>query len=84
MEHFLAQQNVRHGVSAPVVDRAAMLRMRAYEWPSNVRELEHGVSRARVLSAWEWNRGEDTLRDSRDSYYRHPRNAFDVSYLDRR
>src|SRR5690606_392568 len=47
--HFLRHYARRHGRPARSIDPAAMALLRAYDWPGNIRELEHCIESAVVL-----------------------------------
>jgi Nif-specific regulatory protein len=47
--HFLRHYARRHGRPARAIDPAAMAILRGYEWPGNIRELEHCIESAVVL-----------------------------------
>jgi len=50
VDHFLAKHAARHERPVPVVATAAMRELMGYDWPGNVRQLEHVVERALILS----------------------------------
>lgn len=56
VQHFVALQAAKMGKPEPRVTRATLERLMSYHWPGNVRQLEHTVERAMVLS-----RDPDTL-----------------------
>ncbi|GDY13619.1 transcriptional regulator [Planctomycetota bacterium] len=47
--HFIAVVAKRLGRTPPLLDDAAIARLEAYDWPGNIRELEHVVERAVIL-----------------------------------
>jgi DNA-binding NtrC family response regulator len=47
---FLARHRHRHGRPMPRLTRAALRALVEYDWPGNIRELEHAISRALILS----------------------------------
>ena len=49
-QHFLAQAAASLGEAASSVTDEAMARLLAYDWPGNVRQLEHVLQRAVVLA----------------------------------
>jgi DNA-binding NtrC family response regulator len=50
VEHFVRRLAEKAGRPSPDVPRAALERLSTYHWPGNVRQLEHTVERAFVLS----------------------------------
>jgi DNA-binding NtrC family response regulator len=50
LEHFLAQYAARDGRSVPTVSRRVVEKLCAYDWPGNVRQLEHLVERTVILN----------------------------------
>ncbi|MBL6691166.1 MAG: sigma-54-dependent Fis family transcriptional regulator [Pseudomonadales bacterium] len=48
-EHFLANAAERHGKTKLRFNDAARERIRSYNWPGNIRELENAVQRAVIL-----------------------------------
>ncbi len=50
VDHLLTKQAARHDRPIPEVDAAALRELEAYHWPGNVRQLEHVVERALILS----------------------------------
>ncbi|MEN0062929.1 MAG: sigma-54 dependent transcriptional regulator [Myxococcota bacterium] len=50
VDHFLAKHAARHDRPVPEVDSPALDELRTYDWPGNVRQLEHVVERALILS----------------------------------
>lgn len=73
--HFVRSYAERNGRPVPTVPRAVVERLMDYDWPGNVRQLEHTVERAVILS-----RGdvldiplpEDELRHEHDEDERGP------------
>jgi transcriptional regulator with GAF, ATPase, and Fis domain len=49
-QHFLQEFARRSGKSLTQIDDDAMLALRAYRWPGNIRELENAIERAVVVS----------------------------------
>ncbi|HKI49263.1 MAG TPA: sigma 54-interacting transcriptional regulator, partial [Desulfobacteria bacterium] len=56
VSHFLNVNNNRLGKSIKGVSKADLTRLNAYLWPGNIRELEHIVERAAILSDGEFLR----------------------------
>jgi serine/threonine-protein kinase PknK len=56
VDHFLTVFAARHGRPRRSIDRDAMRRLQAYEWPGNVRQLEHTL-----LNAWLLCDGEEIM-----------------------
>jgi transcriptional regulator with GAF, ATPase, and Fis domain len=50
IDHFLTLFAARHKRERKTVGRAALRRLQAYEWPGNVRQLEHVLLNAWLLS----------------------------------
>jgi DNA-binding NtrC family response regulator len=48
--HFLKQYTQRYNKSISKVSDAAMTRMSKHPWPGNIRELQHAIERAVILS----------------------------------
>jgi DNA-binding NtrC family response regulator len=48
--HFLRQYASRYGKSITKMSEAAMTRMSKHPWPGNIRELQHAIERAVILS----------------------------------
>jgi DNA-binding NtrC family response regulator len=48
--HFLRQYAERYGKSITKMSEAAMTRMSKHPWPGNIRELQHAIERAVILS----------------------------------
>jgi len=48
--HFLKQYALRYGKSISKMSDAAMTRMSKHPWPGNIRELQHAIERAVILS----------------------------------
>ena len=48
--HFLKQYAQRYGKSITKMSEAAMTRMSKHPWPGNIRELQHAIERAVILS----------------------------------
>ena len=51
VEHFIQRLAKHSGLSAKMVDDAAMERLAAFDWPGNVRELRNTVERLLILAA---------------------------------
>ncbi len=49
VDHFLAEMNRADGANKRIA-AAALDRLRAYDWPGNIRELKHVLQRAFILS----------------------------------
>ena len=47
---FLAQSATKHGQLKLMLDEAAKRALEAYSWPGNIRELNHVMERAQILS----------------------------------
>ncbi len=54
VSHFLSVNNSRLGKTIKGVSKADLARLKAYSWPGNIRELEHIVERAAILSDGEF------------------------------
>lgn len=50
VDHFLARHAAKNHRPVPRFSRRALERLTAYDWPGNVRQLEHLVERAVILS----------------------------------
>ncbi|MFB9861902.1 sigma-54-dependent Fis family transcriptional regulator [Rufibacter immobilis] len=50
VEHFLKRYAQKYKQPAKSVSAAALERLRRYEWPGNIRELEHVLERASIIS----------------------------------
>jgi DNA-binding NtrC family response regulator len=48
-QHFAAQTARRYGLASPSFSNEAMKVIQSYQWPGNVREMRHQVSRAVLL-----------------------------------
>jgi DNA-binding NtrC family response regulator len=48
--HFLKQYATRYGKSITKISEAAITRMSKHPWPGNIRELQHALERAVILS----------------------------------
>lgn len=49
-EHFMEKAAQRFGVDPPKLTKAVARRLQDYTWPGNIRELQHVVERAVILS----------------------------------
>ena len=49
-EHFLRQQARRLGRPAPALNAATLAQLQAYDWPGNIRELQHVLERALITA----------------------------------
>ncbi|MCO6046337.1 sigma 54-interacting transcriptional regulator [Aeoliella sp. ICT_H6.2] len=49
-DHFLQQAARRFGVDAPRMTKAVVRQLEQYAWPGNIRELQHVMERAVILS----------------------------------
>ncbi|MBN2800135.1 MAG: sigma-54-dependent Fis family transcriptional regulator [Deltaproteobacteria bacterium] len=56
VEHFVEKYARAHGRPVPRVSRASLAALERYPWPGNVRQLQHHIERALILS-----RGADPL-----------------------
>ena len=50
VQHFVRQYAERNGRAVPSVPRSVVEKLMEYDWPGNVRQLEHTVERAVILS----------------------------------
>ncbi len=48
--HFLKQYSTKYGKNITKISEAAMARMHKHPWPGNIRELQHSLERAIILS----------------------------------
>ncbi len=48
--HFLKHYSAKYGKSVSKISEAAMTRMSKHAWPGNIRELQHSLERAIILS----------------------------------
>ncbi len=48
--HFLKHYSAKYGKSVNKISEAAMTRMNKHPWPGNIRELQHSLERAIILS----------------------------------
>jgi two-component system, NtrC family, nitrogen regulation response regulator NtrX len=51
IQHFVDQFAGREGVQPKALDEQALQRLRAYDWPGNIRELKNAVERLLILAA---------------------------------
>jgi len=65
--HFVEQAARRHGRPAPRLTAAAMRTLEGYRWPGNIRELQHVIERAVLLSSGGTLRLEGILAEHRDA-----------------
>jgi transcriptional regulator with GAF, ATPase, and Fis domain len=65
--HFVEQAARRHGRPAPRLTAAAVRTLDAYRWPGNIRELQHVIERAVLLSSGGTLRLEGILAEPRDA-----------------
>jgi DNA-binding NtrC family response regulator len=49
-QHFLKHYASRYGKTVSKISEAAMTRMSKHPWPGNIRELQHALERAIILS----------------------------------
>jgi transcriptional regulator with GAF, ATPase, and Fis domain/Tfp pilus assembly protein PilF len=61
IDHFLTLFSARHKRERKSVERAAVRRLQAYEWPGNVRQLEHVL-----LNAWLLSEDDEVSADDLD------------------
>ena len=59
IDHFLTLFSARHKRERKSLERAAVRRLQAYDWPGNVRQLEHVLLNAWLLSDEDEIRSED-------------------------
>ena len=50
VEHFLGIYTRKYNKSGLELDRASMQKLTKYQWPGNIRELQHAIERAVILS----------------------------------
>jgi DNA-binding NtrC family response regulator len=50
VRHFVARSSKAQGITEPAVTPAAVKALTDYDWPGNIRELEHVVERACILT----------------------------------
>jgi len=50
VEHFVDKFNKAYGKNIKFITDEAMVKLKAYEWPGNIRELENLIERALILS----------------------------------
>ena len=62
---FVQQSAERHGKKPPEISQAAMSRLRAYDYPGNVRELKNAIEHAVIMSAGDEIAAEDLPRPFR-------------------
>ncbi len=61
IDHFLTLFSARHKRERKTVERTAVRRLQAYEWPGNVRQLEHVL-----LNAWLLSEDDEITSDDLD------------------
>jgi DNA-binding NtrC family response regulator len=49
-QHFISLYNKKYEKSVHKISEAAMSRMQKHQWPGNIRELQHGIERAIIMS----------------------------------
>jgi DNA-binding NtrC family response regulator len=59
IDHFLTLFSARHKRERKTIERAAVRRLQAFDWPGNVRQLEHVLLNAWLLSESSEITGED-------------------------
>lgn len=62
--HFLGLFSKKYDRKITAISAACLKELRRYSWPGNIRELQHAVERAVILSAGEVLRPEDFFFDS--------------------
>jgi DNA-binding NtrC family response regulator len=65
--HFLRRYSLENGKSVVGISDDAMIRLRTYAWPGNIRELENTIERAVALSNQAMLTAEDLPVEMRDS-----------------
>jgi DNA-binding NtrC family response regulator len=61
IDHFLRLFSARHKRDRKTVERTALRRLQAYDWPGNVRQLEHVL-----LNAWLLSEGNEIVAEDLD------------------
>ncbi|MDR2212947.1 MAG: sigma-54 dependent transcriptional regulator [Pseudomonadales bacterium] len=59
IEHFITLFNRKYHKSVKGVSAEAMRKLQAYEWPGNIRELQHAIERALIMGEHEQLQAED-------------------------
>ena len=49
-EHFLQRYSQKYKRSGMKIDKSVMTKLKNYHWPGNIRELQHAIERAVILS----------------------------------
>jgi len=62
VEHFLEQYSIKYNKGIKSVTSNAMKKLTSYDWPGNVREVQHAIERAVILC-------ETSKIDSADFYF---------------
>jgi DNA-binding NtrC family response regulator len=62
-EHFLNKLSITHGLSVRRLSAAALARLKDYEWPGNVRQLENALERAAFSGRGPTIHEDDILAD---------------------
>jgi DNA-binding NtrC family response regulator len=50
VRHFASRSSRRQGINEPPVTAVALEALKAYDWPGNIRELEHVIERSVILT----------------------------------
>lgn len=48
---FIRKYAVRYGIEAPAIRTEAIDKLKQYSWPGNIRELEHAIEKAVIMSS---------------------------------
>ena len=79
LEYFLQRYGIKYKRNGIKVDKSVMTKLKKYSWPGNIRELQHAVERALILSDGKVIQSAELLINETNP---HPRKNTDPMTLD--
>ncbi|HEY5692371.1 MAG TPA: helix-turn-helix domain-containing protein, partial [Cyclobacteriaceae bacterium] len=83
-DHFLELYGKKYKRQGIKIDKAVISKMKKYPWPGNIRELQHAIERAVILSDEKIIRSADTLLNSTSTKESTPQEQLTMDEMEKR
>lgn len=84
IEHFIGVFGKKYGKPKMRIDQATVNKLKKYPWPGNIRELEHAIERALILTEGNKLSSEDFLLSSPKGKLHHEDDILNLSEMEKR
>jgi DNA-binding NtrC family response regulator len=82
-DHFLQVYGKKYKRPGMKIDKAVLIRMKKYDWPGNIRELQHAIERAVILNEDKIIRNAELVVGSNSLYHKNELTEFTMEEMEK-